>query len=142
VTTPASSAGFRGYIASRPIMGERTPQHVQNLVVRDYACRRGMTYLLSATEWAMDDCFMVLEEVLADLPRLDGIIAYSLFMLPADRSVRHGIWDRVLSHGKSFHAALESLKVSDRAGVNRVEDIWLARSVLSDCPSIPPRLSR
>jgi sporadic carbohydrate cluster protein (TIGR04323 family) len=45
--------GHRGYIASRPVRGQDWPQHVQNLVVRDYAQRNGLHYLLSATEYAM-----------------------------------------------------------------------------------------
>ena len=28
--------GYRGYIGSRPVLGNRTPQAVQNLVIRDY----------------------------------------------------------------------------------------------------------
>lgn len=141
MNAPTPSRGFRGYIASRPILGERTPQHVQNLVVRDYARRRNMTYLLSATEWAMEDCFMVLEEVLADLSGLDGIVAYSLFMLPATRPDRARVWDRVLSAGKSFHFALEGFAVASASDVRRVEDIWLARSILPHCPAKPPGLA-
>lgn len=119
-------------------MGERTPQHVQNLVVRDYARRRGLTYLLSATEWAMADCYMVLEEVLADLPKLDGIIAYSLFMLPAKRAARERIWQQVLGTGKAFHAAVEGLAVHSAGDVTRIENIFLARAVLPLCPAAPP----
>lgn len=121
-------------------MGERTPQHVQNLVVRDYARRRGLTYLLSATEWAMNDCFMVLEEVLADLSGLDGIVAYSLFMLPAPRPDRARVWDRVLTAGKSLHFALEGFAAASEPDVRRVEDIWLARSIIQRCPAKPPGL--
>ncbi len=134
--------GFRGYIASRPIMGERTPQHVQNLVVREHARKRGLLYLLSATEWAMDDCFMVLEEVLADLANLDGIVAYSLFMLPPAAPRRAGIWDRILGQGKRIDFALEGLVVAAPADVSRVEDIWLVRGILPRCSSVPPGLVR
>jgi sporadic carbohydrate cluster protein (TIGR04323 family) len=40
---------FRGYIFSRPFMEERVPQHVQNIVIRDYCTKKGIQYLLSAT---------------------------------------------------------------------------------------------
>lgn len=133
-------SGYRGYIASRPIMGERTPQHVQNLVVRDHARRRGLTFLLSATEWAMDGCHRVLEQVLDELLDLDGVIAYSLFMLPVDSGERARIWDRILGAGKDFHAALEGIVVTCPTDVARVEDLWLARSILVSCPpSLPFR---
>ncbi len=63
-----NSLGHRGYIASRPVRGQEWPQHVQNLVVRDYAQRNGLHYLLSATEYAMDACYMNLETVLGAGP--------------------------------------------------------------------------
>ena len=50
-------AGHRGYIFSRPFHGNRVPQHVQNMVIRDYCQRNGLNYLLSATEYAMPDPF-------------------------------------------------------------------------------------
>src|SRR5271156_6802343 len=66
--------GYRGYIASRPVRGLAQPQHVQNLVVRDYASRTKLPYLLSATEYAMPGCYMVLESVLAELAHVEGVI--------------------------------------------------------------------
>ena len=33
-------SGHRGYIGARPLNGSRTPQHVQNIVIRDYAKRK------------------------------------------------------------------------------------------------------
>ncbi len=29
-------AGYRGYIFSRPLLGNRVQQHVQNLAIREY----------------------------------------------------------------------------------------------------------
>ena len=43
----------RGYIFCRSFMGERAPQHVQNIVIRDYCKKNQLSYLLSATEYAM-----------------------------------------------------------------------------------------
>ena len=44
---------FRGYIFSREFMGERVPQNVQNLFIRDFCNKKNFQYLLSATEYAM-----------------------------------------------------------------------------------------
>ena len=52
-------------------------------------------YLLSATEYAMPDCYLILEQVLADLAALDGVILYSMFMLPADTGRRRQIYRRL-----------------------------------------------
>lgn len=127
------SRAFRGYIASRPVAGERTAQHVQNLVVRDYARRKGLDFLLSATEWAMPNCFMILDQVLGEeLPEIGGIIAFSLFMLPTDMVRRKAVWRRVLDLGKAIHFAHEGLAVASAADVARMEDIMLVRGIVSE----------
>ena len=47
----------RGYIFSRSFMGERAPQHVQNIVIRDFCKKKSLSYLLSATEYRMKNSF-------------------------------------------------------------------------------------
>ena len=44
---------LKGYIFSRSFMGERVPQHVQNLVIRDYCIKNSLSiYLVKAnTQW-------------------------------------------------------------------------------------------
>jgi len=126
--------GYRGYVFARPFLGERAPQHVQNLVIRDYAARNGLSYKLSATEYAMDGCHMMLEQVLDELPTLKGLICYSLFQLPVDASARAHIYARVRDSGAELHAALEDLAVREAADIGRVEDIWRVRLALAACP--------
>ena len=59
--------GFRGYVSSRSLLGQRAPQRVQNLVIRDYCERNELMYLLSAVEYVMDDCYAMLEKLLMEL---------------------------------------------------------------------------
>lgn len=118
-------AGHRGYIGARPLNGSRTPQHVQNIVIRDYAKRKNLQYLLSATEHTMPGSYMVLEDILDELPRLHGMILYSIFMLPPDEARRREIYDRVLREGCDLHAAVEEIRLSTREDVQAVEDILL-----------------
>lgn len=127
--------GYRGYIGSRPIFGTRTPQAVQNLVVRDYCQRTGLTYLLASVEYMMPGCYMMLNEVLAELPRLRGIVCYSLFMLPEAADDRLEIYRRVISAGTSLHGALEGLAVKTEADIGRFEDLWLVQQALVRAPT-------
>lgn len=128
-------AGHRGYIASRPVRGLTQPQKVQNLVVRDYAARRGLGYRLSATEYAMPGSYLVLESVLDELPSVDGVILYSLFMLPERFERRRRVYHRVLDAGRTLHAALEEIEIADNDDVARAEDLILAdRFASSDLP--------
>jgi len=124
----------QGYVFSRPFMGERVPQHVQNLVIRDYCERQGLHYLLSATEYAMESCHLMLEQVLDGLAQIDGIVAYSMFQLPEIATVRERIYSSLLKSGKTFHFAVESLRMSSMAERDRIETLWRIKQILPLCP--------
>ncbi len=117
--------GHRGYIASRAVRGQVWPQHVQNLVVRDYAQRNNLHYLLSATEYAMEACYMNLEAVLEELESIEGLIAFSLFMLPKRRERRWRIYARLFEAGAELHGALESMAIRTAQDAARFEEILL-----------------
>ena len=122
--------GYRGYIASRPINGNRTPQHIQNMVIREYAKQNNLEFLLSATELSPKNAYMVLENVLREMPRLNGVICYSLFMLPERRDRRLDIYRRILDCGAERHAAVEGWIIKNRGQIERVEDIWQVREII------------
>ncbi len=123
----------RGYIFSRPFMGERVPQHVQNLVIRDHCERNNLQFLLSATEYAMPGCHLILEQVLCELPEIEGLVAYSLYQLPEDEKQRNRIYERVLNSDKSIHFAVEGLKASTHAECVKIETLWRIRLKLPEC---------
>ena len=125
--------GVRGYIFSRPFMGERVPQHVQNLVIRDYCKKQGFQYLLSATEYAMANSHLILQQVLDELPKLDGIIFYSLFLLPEDTTERNRVIQIILKKEKTIYFAVEGLRISNIPEYERIETIWQVKKVLPNC---------
>ncbi len=127
--------GFKGYLASRPFQGQRAPQHIQNLVIRDYCASRDMTYLLSGTEYAIPGSFLMLRQLLDGLGSLEGIVFYSLFQLPQDAGARNVVYDRVLGQRKSLHFAVEGLGMSNDHDRQRVEDIWRVSQVLRHVPN-------
>jgi sporadic carbohydrate cluster protein (TIGR04323 family) len=131
--TDGAKPQVRGYIFSRPFMGERAPQHVQNIVIRDCCERNDLRYLLSATEYVMPDCHLILRQVLDELQSIDAIALYSLFQLPQDAADRERVYSRVLSLGKTLYFAVESLKMSTEAERDRVEMIWQVRGTLPHC---------
>ncbi|HWA44564.1 MAG TPA: LIC12192 family sporadic carbohydrate cluster protein [Hypericibacter adhaerens] len=134
MTVPGARFGYRGYVASRPILGSRAPQHVQNLVLRDYCSQRGLHYLLSATEYVYPSCYLMLEQALDELPKIEGIVAYSLFMLPRARARRAAIFARVLESGGTMHFAVEQLSCATPADVARLEDIFRVQYAIVDQP--------
>jgi sporadic carbohydrate cluster protein (TIGR04323 family) len=115
--------GYRGYVFSRQVDNHRVPQHIQNLVIRDYAMRRKLHYLLSATEYAMPGCYLILEQVLDDLASLGGVILYSMFMLPPQSERRAAIYRRLLQAGCCLHAAVEGYVLRSEADIERWENV-------------------
>jgi sporadic carbohydrate cluster protein (TIGR04323 family) len=127
----AERAGHRGYIGARRLNGSRTPQHVQNIVIRDYARRKNLQFLLSAVEHVMPGSYMILEDLLDELPRLNGIICYSIFMLPPDERRRREVYDRVLREGCNLHAAVEEIAIASNDDIQAVEDILLVNKYVT-----------
>lgn len=121
-------------MSTRAVRGTVTPQRVQNLVIRDYASRNGLAYLVSVSEFAMPGCYMMLENALLGLDRTLGIIAFSAFMLPHDAEQRTQIYERIFAAGATLHAALENLSVSSADDVPRFEDLLSAAFLLDRVP--------
>jgi len=126
----------RGYIFSRSFMGERVPQHVQNLVIRDYCERNSLNFLLSAAEYAMPGCHLVLEQALGKLAEVSGLVFYSLFQLPEENSRRQSIYEQILSQQKDLHFAVEGLRANTQKEFERIEILWRTRLTLPQCTQI------
>jgi sporadic carbohydrate cluster protein (TIGR04323 family) len=126
---------LRGYIFARSFMGERAPQHVQNIILRDYCQKRGHELLLSAAEYAMPDSYMILESVLDDLANIDGIVFYSLYQLPTQPEQRRLVYSRVLDAQKSLHFAVEGMSISSIKDVDSIENCLLVKATLDHCTS-------
>ena len=128
--------GFQGYVTSRPFQGQRVPQHVQNLVIRDYCQGRELIYLLSGTEYAIPGSSLMLQQLLDGLEQLDGIILYSLFQLPENKSSRQTIYQQVLAQKKSLHFAVETMVLQEERDCQRIEDIWGVFQVMQYMPNV------
>ena len=91
---------IRGYIFSRVFLGERVPQHIQNLVLREYCNRKKLNLLLSLVEYRFENSTIMLEKALNELNKIDGIIFYSLLQLPDNDKKRQILYNKVLKKKK------------------------------------------
>ena len=128
--------GFQGYVTSRPFQGQRVPQHVQNLVIRDYCQNRGLRYLLSGTEYAMPGSTLMLQQLLDGLNQIEGIVLYSLFQLPENDQIRQEIYQITLKKKKSLHFAVETLSLQQKQDCRRLEDIWGVFMVMKNANNV------
>ena len=124
---------YRGYVFSRTFLGERVPQHVQNIVIRNYCKINSLNYLLSATEYAFKDSFIILRNVLNNIKDIDGIVFYSLFQLPNKKTLRKEIFDEIIKNHKSIHFACENLSIKDLKDIMIIENMWEVKQTLPYC---------
>jgi sporadic carbohydrate cluster protein (TIGR04323 family) len=117
----------RGYNFSRSFMGERVPQHIQNIVIKDYCVNNNYNFLLSATEYSMKDSFFILNYLIKNMKEIYGIVAYSLFQMPSDDRERKKIFNTVLKSKKKIFFACENMKLSNKEDLERIEKIWLVK---------------
>jgi sporadic carbohydrate cluster protein (TIGR04323 family) len=75
----------------------------------------------------MSGSYMILEDLLDELPKLGGIICYSIFMLPPDEARRRKVYDRVLDAGCDLHAAVEEVSLGSKDGIQAIEDILMVQ---------------
>ena len=120
----------RGYNFSRPFMGERAPQHVQNIVIKDFCTKNNLNFLLSATEYSMNDSSYILSELINDLDNLHGIVAYSIFQLPEDNKKRKEFLRKILKKKKNIFFACENLKVTNNIEMKAIDTIWKIRKTM------------
>lgn len=120
---------LRGYGFSRRAHGEFAPQRIQNMIIRQYVEGKGAKFLLSAFEYYMDDCYMMLDALLDQLDEGNGLAFYSVNFLPENKERRLNLYQRILSKGKELHFALENLTIVNETDVLEIEDIFAFRSL-------------
>lgn len=120
----------RGYNFSRPFMGERVPQHVQNIVIKDFCTKNNLNFLLSATEYSMNNSSYILSELINDLDNMHGIVAYSIFQLPEENKKRQEFLRKILKKKKIIFFACENLKVTNNIEMKAIDTLWKIRKTM------------
>lgn len=117
----------RGYNFSRSFLGERVPQHIQNIVIKDYCKKNDLDFLLSFTEYSIPNSYFILSDLMNNLSGLFGIVAYSLFQMPDNDLERAKIFKMILKRKKKMFFACENLKLENKTDLDQLEDIWFIK---------------
>ena len=120
---------LKGYIFSRPFFRERVPQNVQNIVLRDYCKKKNIEFLLSSTEYSMENSSLILTEITEKYNHYDGVIFYSLLQLPTNPKERKKFYKKTLSKKKQIHFVLENLIVKNRKDFIELEKIFTIQTL-------------
>jgi sporadic carbohydrate cluster protein (TIGR04323 family) len=126
--------GYRGYVTARPFGGLRIPVPLQALALRDYCARNGYLYKLHANENVFPNSYLVLEGVINELDRYEGLLATSMFMMPKRADRRRKIYDAILKQGASLHFVLEDIVIRGPGDIEPVEEILSIHNLLPAAP--------
>jgi sporadic carbohydrate cluster protein (TIGR04323 family) len=135
--------GYRGYVTSRPFGQYCIPVPLQSLALRDYCQRINAVYVLPVNENIFPNSYMVLEGMIRDLSDYEGIVMYSMHMLPQRSERRRKIFDCVLEQGCSVHIVLEGLVVSCTEDIDKVEELIQLNQIAARLPKdLPMELAK
>ena len=123
----------RGYIYGKEFMGERVPQQIQNIVIRDFCIKNKLYYKLSLVEYVFKKSTFMLKEGLKEIDKIYGIVFYSLFQLPEDEKDRNLICKFVLKKKKKLFFALENIEMSSLDDLKKINSLWLIKKELPYC---------
>ena len=101
----------RGYIASGEFNGYRTPQHLQNQIVKLYCDVNNLEFVLSRAEyWINGSTKCQLWAALNE--EFKHIVFYSIWQLPNDKAERQKIYQHCANADITLHFATERLSLN------------------------------
>jgi len=102
----------RGYIASGEFNGCRTPQHLQNQIIKLYCDGNDLKFVLSRAEyWINGSTKCQLWAALNE--EFTHIVFYSLWQLPNDKVERHKVYQHCLDNDITLHFATERMRTNN-----------------------------
>ena len=115
---------LKGYIFSRPFLGERVPQHIQNIVLKDYCNKKNFFFVMSATEYSVKKSTYILNDLLNNINDYDGLIFYSIFQLPEDLEQRSQFYKNIIKKNKQAHFAVENFVAKNIKDFQEIEKVF------------------
>ena len=126
---------FKGYISSRKLNNDKTiEQSIQNMTIRNCCEKRGYTFLLSATEFGMKNSFLVLNQVLFEIKKYDGVAFYSFLQLPKNKKQTLEILKSIVNSNKKILFSLENLLIENYFDINKIYQIISIDNLLKYTP--------
>ena len=126
----------RGYISSRPFAGFWVPQHIQNIVIRNYCNNNNLHYLLSSAEYSIKDSYIVLKDLVSESKIIDGIVFYSLHQLPSEQSYRNELLKEILLNQCVIYFCVEDKVVKREEDLKSINTILNVHRVMSESEPI------
>lgn len=120
----------RGYIASGAFSGYRTPQHLQNQVVKHYCDSNQLIFVLSRAEYWINGSTQC--QLWAALNEgYKNIVFFSLWQLPVETIEREKIYRHCSNHQIILHFATERLSTNPQnASIEDIEILYKSNLII------------
>lgn len=128
---------FRGYISSRKLSdNSNVDQSIQNLIIRNSCEKHNIKFMLSATEYGMKDCYLMLNQVISELKKnkFDGIAFFSIDQLPKNIAERKKIYEIVRTNKKKILMSMENILINNENDIKKFENLIKIKLLLNNCP--------
>ena len=102
----------RGYIASGEFNGYRTPQHIQNQIIKLYCDTNNLQFVLSRAEYWINGSTQC--QLWAALNEgFKHIVFFSLWQLPNEQNGRNAIYQHCMNNDITLHFATERMRTEN-----------------------------
>ena len=75
----------------------------------------------------MKNCYTMLNSLIEDYLKIDGVIFYSIEMLPNDKTFLYNLMNTFIFKKKIIYFALEEIKVSTKKDIKKVIELLLIK---------------
>ena len=90
---------------------------------------------MSVVEYSIVNSSLILNQLFNETKNIDGIGFYSLFQLPESDKKRQKFLSKIIKKKKFIFFAVENIIIFSKAGIERIESIWLIKKTLLKCPT-------
>jgi len=102
----------KAYTTPRSFGGFQIPITLQSTTLRNYCERNNLIFHLHVVENQIPNTYLVLEALVENASKFDGIAMCSISMLPSDQEYRRSIVKRTLNQGCTLHFTFEQIVIS------------------------------
>lgn len=81
----------------------------------------------------MENCFLILKDLVKNLSDVDGIVAYSLFQMPENNTERNNILKDIVKRKKFIYFAVEQSSIFSLNDIKNIDFIWKIKKTLINC---------
>ena len=127
-----SKIQLRGYIFAREIENNIISHKVQNLVIRDFCKNNDFSCLLSSVEYKMKNSFLILEDIIKEIPKINGIVMLSMFQLPLKDEERKKIYKKIFNKKKYLCFAVENIIISNYREMYDFDIVFKLNNILKN----------